>query len=398
VFAVRPNRRHASALQRGAPDGGELAVVSQSGSSGTAAPGREHARPSDTWWRWNEQAARRPWTVGVEEHVMLLEPPAWVLVPAADFVLPRIDGALGTLVAPTKYTAALKLRSTPHQSVAGAIAELGGLRRTLTAQLAPYGLRGACAGVHPFAGWQEAARHEPSFAFHVHVALPGPHGATRVLNRIRAHLPLLLALSANSPVWQGRASGLASARTPQIQAVGDSGIPPAFADYDDFVETVDGLVRDRAILDPRHVGWDVRLQPQLATIELRIMDAQTRLADCAALTALIQSLVRLESQEGFAPAALVNGPDVLAENRLLAARDGVDAELIDPVDVRRVSVRKVLADTIAACRPHAQDLDCEQELDAVLELSAQPGAQRQLRAARETVGPAGLAAGLADEF
>lgn len=394
---MRRSRQGARPSLRGAPRGRGVLVDSESGTCATAAPGRRQATV-DPWWRWNEQAGRRPWTVGVEEHVMLLEPPAWTLAPAADFVLPRIDRGLGALVAPTAYTSALKLRSNPHQSVAGAIAELGGLRRTLTAQLAPYGLRGACAGLHPFTGWQEAARHEPSFALHVHVALPGPHGAIRVLNRVRAHLPLLLALSANSPVWQGQLTGIASARTPHIQAVGDGGIPPAFADYDDFVETVDGLVRDRTIHEPRSVGWDVRLQPELATIELRIMDAQTRLADCAALVALIQSLVRLESQEGFAPAALVNGPDVLAENRLRAARGGVDAELIDPVHVRRVSVRRVLADTLAACRPHAQDLDCEQELDAVFELSAQPGAQRQLRTARETDGPAGLAAALADEF
>ena len=91
---------------------------------------------------------------------------------------------------------------------------------------------------------------------------------------MRAHLPLLLALSANSPFWQGRDTGLASARTPLFQAFPRVGIPRAFDDYDDYVETVDLLIRSDAFPEPTFLWWDVRPQPRFGTIEIRIMDAQ----------------------------------------------------------------------------------------------------------------------------
>ena len=156
------------------------------------------------------------------------------------------------------------------------------------------GLRAACAGTHPFAVWhdtvvssgeryqavygsmRELARREPTFALHVHVGVPDPEDAIALMNRMRAHLPLLLALSANSPFWQGRDTGLASARTPLFQAFPRVGIPRVFNDYSDYVEAVDLLVRCGSIPEPTFLWWDVRPQPRFGTVEVRIMDAQTR--------------------------------------------------------------------------------------------------------------------------
>ena len=176
---------------------------------------------------------------------------------------------------------------------------------------------------------RELARREPTFALHVHVAVPDPESALRAINRLRSHLPLLLALSANSPFWQGRETGLASARTPLFQAFPRVGIPRAFPDYEDYVATIDLLLRCEAFPEPTFLWWDVRLQPRFGTIEVRIMDAQTTVADSAALTALVQCLVRLEATEGSGADPAIDLPEVLAENRFLAARDGVEASLID---------------------------------------------------------------------
>ena len=136
-----------------------------------------------------------------------------------------------------------------------------------------------------YASLRELARREPTFALHVHVAVPDPEDAVRAMNGMRGHLPLLLALSANSPFWQGRETGLASTRTPMFGAFPRVGLPRAFADYDAYLESIDVLIRCGAFPEPTFLWWDVRLQPRWGTVEVRIMDAQITLVDSATLAA-----------------------------------------------------------------------------------------------------------------
>ena len=167
-------------------------------------------------------------------------------------------------------------------------------------------------------------------------------------------MPLLLALSANSPFWQGRDTGLASARTPLFQAFPRVGIPRAFADYGEYVDVVDLLIRCDAMPEPTYLWWDVRPQPRFGTIEVRIMDAQSRLdRDGRARRARAVPRARSRSSEGLATDGDPR-PEVLDENRFLAARDGVDAEFVDPVNAQRIRRRQLLANVIAVCAPHAQ--------------------------------------------
>ena len=161
----------------------------------------------------------------------------------------------------------------------------------------------------------------------------------RALRGLRVHVPLLLALAANSPFWQGRDTGLASARVPIFGTFPRVGIPRQFADYAEYVEAVDVLLRCDAFPEPTFLWWDVRLQPKLGTIEVRIMDSQTRVGDNAALAALVQCAVRLEATEGYVDEAIAARPEVLEENRFLATRDGMRAEFIDPQHDRRRPVR-----------------------------------------------------------
>ncbi|MBA2764501.1 MAG: YbdK family carboxylate-amine ligase, partial [Thermoleophilaceae bacterium] len=294
--------------------------------------------------------------------------------------------------------------------------ELLDLRERLDRELSPMGLRAASAGTHPLTVWQETvvsggvrqqavygsmrelARREPTFGLHVHVGVSDPEDAIRLTTRMRVHVPLLLALSGNSPFWQGRDTGLASARTPLFQAFPRVGIPRAFHDYTDWVETVELLVRCNAFPEPTYLWWDVRPQPKLGTVELRIMDAQSTVADTAALVALVRSVARLEIEDGFATAQLIGAPEVLAENRFLAARDGVRAELIDPARGGRVPVATLVDELIEACEPHAVELGCSRELTGVRRLVTSSGADRQLEAARGTGRLPGLIESLADSF
>jgi len=198
----------------------------------------------------------------------------------------------------------------------------------------------------------------------------------RALNGLREELPLLLALSANSPYWQGRDSGLASARIPVFQAFPRTGTPRAFGTYDAYVEAVDVLIRCDAIPEPTFLWWDARLQPRLGTIEIRIMDAQTRVRDTAALTALVQCLVRREALERPADREPV-AAEVLEENRFLASRDGMDARFVDPEAGACLPVADRLEETLHSCAPHAERLRCQRELASVSLLAKHSGALRQ---------------------
>jgi glutamate---cysteine ligase / carboxylate-amine ligase len=365
------------------------------------------------WAEWKPGGA---YTVGAEEELMLLNPHDWSLAQQVERVLPALGPELEGHVTAETQRSMVELNSSPHQRVAELATELGGLRAKLELELSGLGLRAASAGTHPFTVWHETvvtgepryqmvygsmrelARREPTMALHVHVGVEDPEDAIQAVNRTRGHLPMLLAVSVNSPYWQGRDTGLASARTPLFQAFPRVGIPRRFDDYADWVETVDLLVSCEAFPEPTFLWWDVRPQPRFGTIEVRICDAQSELWETAAICALIQCITRLEVTEGYLSDELVSAQEVLDENRFLAARDGMRAELIDPNAKRRVPAREALADVLDACAPHARALGCAKELDDVGALAERTGSDRQLERARGSGRLRGLVATLADHF
>jgi carboxylate-amine ligase len=387
-------------LAPGGPPATALVGPIASPADAGALPAADAAPGTGTWARWAPGARSSPWTIGVEEEVMLLDPNDWSLASRADAVMSRLTGELASHASTETHGSALELRTGPHVTVADGLAQLEELRGDLARELELLDLRAAVAGLHPFTLWQdtqisdgdryrflygsmrELARREPTFALHVHVAVPDADSALRAINRLRTHLPLLLALSANSPFWQGRETGLASARTPLFQAFPRVGIPRAFLDYSDYVATIDLLLRCEAFPEPTFLWWDARLQPRFGTIEVRIMDAQTTVADSAALTALVQCLVRLEATDGSGADPLIDLPEVLAENRFLAARDGAEASLIDARLGRRAPVADVLDTLLDLCAPHAEELGCLEELQWTRNLAATPRPVRQLDLAR----------------
>jgi carboxylate-amine ligase len=368
------------------------------------------------WTRWPSEPLLAEWSVGAEEEVMLLDPDGWRLAQAIDDVLPALSPELSASVSAETHAGALELTTGAHRTSGAVTGELSMLRTRLAAELEPLGLRAGVAGTHPLAEWEEmrvsgGARYqllrgtlrdlvqrEPTFALHVHVAVRDPEVAVDVANRLRAHLPLLLALSANSPFWRGRDSGFASMRSPQFQAFPRSGIPRRFESYADWAESVRALIDAGAFPEPTFLWWDVRLQPRFGTIEVRIMDAQTTLRDVGALVALTQAVARLEAHERYASEALLDAPEVLAENRFIAARDGARAELIEPGSRRRTPVVVAARELLDAARPHARDLGGLPELDAMQDLVDAPPAERQRTLARRMGGLPRLVETLSAQF
>src|SRR4051794_6876409 len=367
------------------------------------------------WAQWRRDPAIPEWSVGVEEEVMLLDPRTWSLAPAIDEVLPLLTRDLATHVSAETNASMLELATGVHAQVADAVAEMGTLRTRLRDELGAVGLRAATAGTHPLSEWEDArvssgARYqllhaslrdltlrEPTFALHVHVGVADPEVALRVMNRMRAHVPLLLALSANSPYLRGRETGFASTRTPLFQAFPRVGIPRRFEDYGDWTAAIAPIVDAGAVPESTFFWWDVRLQPRLGTVEIRVMDAQSSLADVAPLVALVRALVAAEASDRIAPERLIAAPEVLEENRFLAARDGVDAEFVDPRTRSRVSVRVLTQEMVDSTRLYASRLGCLDELLDVLRLLDEPPAERQ-RALAEAHGLPATVAALSEAF
>jgi carboxylate-amine ligase len=347
---------------------------------------------------------------------MLLQATGGALAQSISEVLAALPERLDEGVSSETHSAAVELTTGVHERAGAAVAELARLRRDLAGLLGRLGLAAAVAGTHPFAVWEEMvvapgarhqavmgsvralARREPTFALHVHVGLPDPEVAIRVANRVRVHLPLLLALSANSPYWQGRDTGLASARTPLFQAFPRVGIPRPFQSYRAWADAIDLLIRTDTMPDATYIWWDVRPQARYGTVEVRIMDAQSALRRVGPLVALVQCIVRLEATEGYVADAAIHAQEALDENRFLATRDGVAARLVDPVAGVRVPVAEGLGDLLGACAPHAEALGCAGELARLPELLDERADARQRRLADERGGLEGLVEALAGEF
>jgi carboxylate-amine ligase len=366
------------------------------------------------WAQWN---ASRPYTLGIEEEVMLLDPQRdWALAQRIDDVLAALPDELAGSVSAETHQSAIELMTTPHESVAGAAAELARLRRDLADALAGLELAAAAAGTHPSAEWSdtevtEASRYqqihhtmrdlvtrEPTFALHVHVGVRSPEQAIELYNRMRVHLPLLLALSGNSPFWRGRDAGFCSTRTFLFQAFPRTGMPRRYSSYEEWVERVDLQIRAGALQEPTFLWWDVRPQPALGTVEVRVMDSQSRTEDSAALAALVQSIARLELEEGYVSDAVIKAEEVLDENRFIAARDGVDACLIDTSAESLRPIGDLLTQLLEAAAPHAAALGCSDELARVQALVASPGAARQRAYSADHAGLVGMVASLSAAF
>src|SRR3954452_19264385 len=334
-------------------------------------------------------------TIGIEEELMIVDGETLDLVNAIESLL---DDAPQGAIKPELMESVLEISTDPCDTISQAGTQLRALRRQVMDSANQRGLKIGSAGTHPFALWEEqrivarpryrdliaalrfVARQEIIFGLHVHVGVDDPDKAIHVADGMRVHLPVLLALSANSPFWRGDSTGLASTRTPIFRAFPRVGIPPAYQDWENYVKQIDFLVSTRVIEDYTYLWYDVRPHPRFGTVEIRVADAQTRADHTLALAALIQSLVQelcVHYEEGKRFGSYPH--EMLDENKWLAARHGLEGELVDLPTNNRVRTRDLALRLYDRMKEHAQDLGSAAELEGIKDLIDRGnGAARQV--------------------
>jgi glutamate---cysteine ligase / carboxylate-amine ligase len=340
----------------------------------------------------------RPFSIGVEEELFLVDPVTGRQANASSAVQARL-GALEGTVERELHACQVELITGICTSAAEAASAFAGLRRAVLATGA--GLLGS--GTHPSAGEGEAEitdkeRYEvirdllgdavatPVGGLHIHIGMPDAETAIRSFNGLRRHLPLLQALAANSPYRHCRDTGLASAREVTVRGWPRSGVPRAMRDFADFEATTELLTRAADVPDYTWFWWKLRPHPRLGTVEVRALDAQTSLRDDASLIALTHCLARYEAEADPEPDPPA---EVLEEGIFRAARFGVAARLPDASGHLR-PVAELLDDALGRARAYAGELGCAQELDGLPALLALGGGAGRQRAAYSIAGMDGL--------
>jgi carboxylate-amine ligase len=334
-------------------------------------------------------------TLGIEEELMILDAQSMDLVNAIESLLE--DAPVGD-IKPELMESVLEISTDPIRNTREAGEQLRALRHQVVETAAGKGLAIGAAGTHPFAMWEDqrivarpryrdlisalrfVARQELIFGIHVHVGVDDPDKAIHVSNGMRLHMGVLLGLSANSPFWRAGSTGLASGRTPIFRAFPRVGIPPTYRDWADYEQRIEFMINAGVIEDYTYLWYDVRPHPALGTVEIRVMDSQTHVEHTLGLAALVQGLVHELCQHFDSGQPLSEYPlEMLDENKWLAARHGLDGELVDLPSAERVGTRTQARRLLDRVRDRLQDLGSADDLEAVEDLLTRGnGASRQV--------------------
>jgi carboxylate-amine ligase len=285
--------------------------------------------------------------------------------------------------------------STVSEAVADLAATIADLQRITDMR----GTMLACAGTHPVSDWRDAkmapvqryaelveqmqwlARRIQTFGVHVHVGLRDGSKAIPIVNALAAYLPHFLALTASSPFWGGHDTGLASSRAVIFGGLPTAGPPQLLADWSEFEEYMDTLLRAGTIRSIKEVWWDIRPHPDFGTIEIRICDGVPTLREIGMVAALSQCLVQqlsLQMDRGYqlpSPASWV-----VRDNKWRATRYGLDAIVITDDSGATAPMRDELYELVRELEPAADRLGCGSELSVVSEVLDQGASYERQRA------------------
>ncbi|MCX5387305.1 glutamate--cysteine ligase [Streptomyces sp. NBC_00083] len=290
-------------------------------------------------------------TIGVEEEYLLLDPVTGHPVPMSEEV--RRSAGLGELaeegeVQPELLQAQVEVATPVCEELTEAAGHLLRLRHALSTAAERSGCRLAATGAAPVTGPLVPVTGERRYlqlhdqggrlaedllinGMHVHVGMPDRETGVAVLNRIRLWLPTLLAMSANSPFWEGQDTAFASWRTPVFSRWAVSGPPPYFAGLSDYEQRIEALIVSETIADTGQLYWQARLSERFPTLEVRCMDVQLRVDDAVMLAGVVRALAAtaLREHKDATPEPQCQ-PELLQAAMWHAARHGLNTTLLDP--------------------------------------------------------------------
>ena len=339
-----------------------------------------------------------PFTLGIEEELMICDAESLELSQSIEVILGDLPDDLSGEVKPELMQSVLEVATRPCAGVQEAGEELRRLRRTVREVAGRNGLAIGAAGTHPAALYEEQlivdrpryrelaaelswiAEQELIFGTHVHVGIDDAEKAIYVADGMRGYLPLLLGMSSNSPLWRGKTTGMMSSRTPVFRAFPRVGIPPYYGTWDIYSHRVEQMMRGGAIPDYTYLWWDVRPHPDFGTVELRVLDQQTRVEHTIGFAALTQALAhRLATDYDEGVPSIEHPHELIDDNKVRAAVVGIEGKLIDfdhGLEVPGATMARAVIDDL---REHAQELGCEAELTTLSDLVEHgTGARRQL--------------------
>lgn len=340
----------------------------------------------------------RDLTLGIEEEYQVCDPRSGALAPGVERLLVAAPPELRERMAFELLHTVLEGNTGVAESVGDAMAQLAGVRQGLFALAERLDLALGLGGTHPFARWEEQgfvdtpdyqwvgeqlrylARRNLSFGLHVHVGVVDPEERISVNNRLRRWIAPLLALSCNSPFFEGAPTGFLSIRTHVFGTFPRTGLPPRFRGQTDYRSAIDGLLAAGSITKPRQVWWNVRPRESYRTVEIRVMDVQLSLRRVRAFTAAAQALVATHLREIRDGRPEEDLRDVfLADALFKGMRFGLEGVIVDPAGGRTLTMREAVAEMLERAYPAARELGTESDLSIVQEiLSEGTEAERQL--------------------
>lgn len=336
-------------------------------------------------------------TIGVELELGIVDSETQALVSGSDQLLDRLPVELHREIKHELMQCCIEVISGVCGNVSQARDDLAGKLRMVEQAADAEGMGLWWGATHPFSLWevqqvtenqrykdlvqllQELARRLITFGLHVHVSVDSGDKAVMICDRIMQHLPTLLALSASSPYWQNRDTGLHSYRSKLMEGLPTAGLPTLMRNWSEYVWLVNHMVETGFINTIREIWWDVRPHHNFGTVEVRVCDMPGNLDHVCGLTALIQCLVTKLSDEIDEGAYQFDcHPMMVRQNKWRAARFGGSARLVHARDYKVQSVSEIASGLVDRLRDVAVDLGCESELLFVREIAEEKDwAERQ---------------------
>jgi len=345
-------------------------------------------------------------SLGIEEEFQLVKRETGELCSCAQSILAKGAPYFEEQIKPEMLQSTVELISDVLPDMAAARTELHTLRALLSRLANEEGLALVSAGTHPSALWvdqertdgdrcielekeyQDVGRSILIFGLHVHVGIENKGLAVRVMNQVRTWLPQLLAISSNSPFWQGRMTGIKSYRSVVWKRFPRSGMPEVFASLEHFDRYVQDLIEMGCIDNAKKIWWDIRPHPFFNTIEFRACDMPATIEDTLAIAALCQAMVAKLTylDERDKPVPMLKR-DYIEENKWRAMRYGLDADVIDFTQKRCISMRDSIRELLDFVDEVVDDLGSRQEMNYLRSLLDDPrgtGADRQMALYKES--------------